>query len=74
MFKNKKGQTTLATTKKGQTTLEFILLVTAVIAALLVFLGPTGPFRERVNGTVDEVSNGMTDMAERISTSRPLAD
>ncbi len=58
-------------TKKGQTTLEFILLVTAVIAALLVFLGPVGPFRNRVSNTVDQVSNGMTRFADRITNSYP---
>ena len=63
MFKN----------KKGQTTLEYILVVTAVIVGLLLFLGPTGLFRTRVQNTVDSVSNGMENMAGRISISRPLS-
>ena len=59
--------------KKGQSTLEYIILVTAVIAIILIFLGPSGIFRARLNQTLDEVSNGMTNMSSRISTSRPLA-
>ena len=59
--------------RKGQSTLEYIILVTAVIAVVIVFLGPGSPFRNRVNQALDEVSNRMTDMSNRISASRPLA-
>ena len=63
MFKN----------KKGQSTLEYIILVTAVVAIILVFLGPTGIFRSRLNATLDTASNGMIDMGNRLQSSRPLS-
>ena len=57
--------------RRGQTTLEYIILVAAVIAALLVFL--SGAFRTTLNGTVQNVANDMGVMGTRITQSRPLA-
>lgn len=51
--------------KKGQSTLEYIILVTAVVAVLLVFLGPTGIFRSTYNSTLQSVTGEMTAMANR---------
>ena len=60
--------------QKGQSTLEYIVLVTGVIAVLLIFLNPTsGPFSTAFNETLTFGTNGMTDMANRLGTSRPLA-
>ena len=59
--------------KRGQSTLEYIILVTAVVAVLLVFLGPTGVFKGAFGNTLSTGTNGMTDMANRLSTSRVLA-
>ena len=56
---------------KGQSTLEYIILVTAVVAVLLVFLGPSGIFRTTYNTTLDQVTNSMTSMSNRIAGSRP---
>ena len=57
--------------KKGQSTLEYILLVTAVILVLLWFLTGSGsPFRERYNDTLDAATNGMLNMAQRLGGSR----
>lgn len=65
-FKNKK--------KKGQSTLEYIILVTGVIAILIVFLNPNGGiFNTAFNATLASGTNGMTDMANRLATSRPTA-
>lgn len=64
----------LKTKKRGQSTLEYIVLVTAVIAALILFLGPTGIFRKTLNGTVGKVANDMDNMADRIVASRPLSN
>ena len=61
--------------KKGQSTLEYIILVAAVIAALLVFFtgGGSGGFATRIQQTMNGVSDGMLNMSSRISLSRPLA-
>jgi len=59
--------------KKGQSTVEYILLVAAVLAALIIFLRPGGVFSTAFNDTVSTGTNGMTDMANRLATSRPPA-
>ena len=59
--------------KKGQSTLEYIVLVTAVVAALLVFLGPSGIFQSRLGNTLNITSNSMENMAGRFAASRPLS-
>ncbi len=64
MFKN------LNRRKKGQSTLEYIILVTGVVAILIIFLGPNGPFQAAYNKTMTFGSNGMDDMANRLSRSR----
>ena len=63
MLKNKK--------KKGQSTLEYLVLVTAVIAVLLIFTN--GIFKTRVTATLDSATNAMTNMAGRLATSQPLS-
>lgn len=67
MLKDKKKK------KKGQSTLEYIVLVTAVVAVILVFMKPGGIFQSRVNATLDTVTNTMTNMAGRLSTAQPLS-
>lgn len=58
--------------KKGQSTLEYIILVTGVIAILIIFLNPSsGVFNTAFNQTLQTGTNGMTDMANRLATSRP---
>ena len=53
----------MITTKKAQTTFEYIILVAAVIFVLFIFLSRTGPFRNSVekvmNKTVDQMLNNM---------------
>jgi hypothetical protein len=57
--------------KKGQSTIEYIVLVTGVIAILIVFLNPTsGVFNTAFNQTLKQGTNGMQDMANRLATSR----
>jgi hypothetical protein len=57
--------------KKGQSTLEYIILVTGVIAILIIFLNPTnGIFNTAFNQTLRTGTNGMIDMANRLQTSR----
>ena len=58
--------------KKGQSTLEYIILVTGVIAILIVFLNPkTGIFNTAFNKTLATGTSGMTNMANRLAISRP---
>ena len=60
--------------KKGQSTLEYIILVAGVIAILIVFLNPTsGVFTKAFNTTLQHGTNGMQNMADRLSSSRPLS-
>lgn len=59
--------------KKGQSTVEYIILVAAILAALIVFLAPGGIFSNAVNSTFVSGTNGMEDMANRLATSRPVA-
>lgn len=54
---------------KGQSTVEYIILVAAVIGALIVFLPST--FQKAYNATLNSATNGMEDMAGRLATSRP---
>jgi len=61
--------------KKGQSTLEFILLVTAVVVILLAFLtGPNSLFQQKYNDTLKAATNGMVNMAERLGGSRYKAE
>lgn len=59
--------------KSGQSTVEYIILVAAILAALIVFLGNGGPFQSAFNKTLHEGTNGMTNMAGRLSASHPLS-
>ena len=56
--------------KKGQSTLEYIILVAGVIAIIVVFAGPNGLFSQSLNRTLQQGTNGMEDMANRLRTSR----
>lgn len=57
--------------KKGQSTVEYIILVAAVIAALLLFL--PGAFTTAYNTTLADSTNAMTNMSGRLGMSRPLS-
>ena len=59
--------------KKGQSTVEYIILVAAIIGALIIFLRPDGVFQNAYNETLSTGTNGMVNMAERLRNSRPLA-
>ena len=58
--------------KKGQSTVEYIILVAGVIAILIVFVGSSSsPFRAALNRTYLAATNGMENMANRLANSRP---
>ena len=57
--------------KLGQSTVEYILLFTAVVGILIAFLiGPASPFQRKVNETLSAGTEGMQDMAKRLKRSR----
>ncbi|MCB9747078.1 MAG: class III signal peptide-containing protein [Candidatus Omnitrophica bacterium] len=56
--------------KAGQSTVEYIILVAAILAALIVFLKPGGIFQTRFNNAIVTGANDMVGMANRLSTSR----
>ena len=53
--------------KKAQSTVEYILLVAAVIAVAIIFLGPGGLFQSRLNTTLNQVSGSMLNVAARVT-------
>ena len=55
--------------KKGQSTLEYIILVTGVLVVLIVFLKPGGVFNTAFNATLTTGTNGMSNIAGRLQQS-----
>jgi hypothetical protein len=57
--------------RKAQSTLEYIILIAAVIAVMLIFLaGESSPFRTALNSTMGDATNSMVDMSGRLGGSR----
>jgi len=51
-------------TQKAQSTVEYILLITAVIAVIIVFTNPVnGLFTNRVNQVFNETTQDMLNVA-----------
>jgi uncharacterized protein (UPF0333 family) len=56
--------------KKGQSTLEYIILVTAVIVVIISFLvAPTSPFKAQLNSTINSTTDMVRTMTSRLSNS-----
>ncbi len=67
--KKKKGPgLAKANGRDGQSTVEYIILVAAIIGALIVFLPRT--FKTAFEATLNSGTCGMVNMADRLSTSR----
>jgi uncharacterized protein (UPF0333 family) len=74
MFSLFLGGENMLRNNKGQSTLEYIILVAGVIAIIILFVGnSSSPFRTALNNTYTQATNGMEDMANRLRGSRPLA-
>ena len=71
MLRKQKMTKRAASKAKGQSTVEYIILVAAIIAAVLVFL--PGGFRTAFENALTSGTNGMENMAGRLQASRPLA-
>ncbi len=53
---------------RGQSTLEYIILMTAVVVAIIAFVVSSGsPFRNALNDTLKSGTTTMVDMANRIN-------
>ena len=54
----------------GQSTVEYIVLVTAVLAVAIAFMTNSGgPFQSRLNTTLGTVTDQMSNMADRLTPS-----
>ncbi len=54
--------------KRAQSTVEYVILVAIVISVILAFTN--GVFKTAFNSTLQQATNGMEDMANRLRTSR----
>jgi len=52
--------------QKGQSIVEYILMIAGVIIILLIFLGRGGFFQQSYNGVIDLQGNDMSIMADDI--------
>jgi uncharacterized protein (UPF0333 family) len=52
---------------KGQSTIEYILLAAAVIAVLVIFLRPNGPFASSYNSALSDSAESMNSMTGRLT-------
>ncbi len=55
--------------KKGQSTVEYIVLVAAVLGVILVFLGPSGVFQKAFNSILGTGTGSMLNLSNRLSES-----
>ena len=53
MFKGLKSKTVCRENPRGQAIIEYILLVTAVLILMIVFLGKNSPFKSKVEGALN---------------------
>ena len=72
MFINRKYRVVKSNT--GQSTVEYIILVTAVIAVIIFFvLSPASPFRSKLGNTLETGTNGMLNKAQTLEASHSTA-
>ena len=56
--------------KRGQSTIEYIILVTAVIVIILLFMmSGNSPFKRAMNETLNSITDEMTNMSDRFQGS-----
>lgn len=56
--------------RKGQSTVEYIILVAAILAALIIFLRPNGVFQNAFTQSLNTGTQGMTEIANSLKNSR----
>ena len=70
MFRNRKLKTNSACLagRQGQSTVEYIILVGAVIAAILIFMNSSdSPFKTKIKNVYSNMTTTMTDSASSLS-------
>lgn len=57
--------------RRGQSTLEYIILITAIIAVAIIFLRPQsgGALYDTVNHSYSEVSGGINTLTTNLTSS-----
>jgi len=57
--------------KRGQSTVEYILLMTAVVAVIIGFVATQnkGGFQDKMNQTINTATDQMTNLATRLQDS-----
>jgi len=53
--------------KAGQSTVEYLVLISAVVAVLIIFLGQGGIFQQRLEGTITSGTDAMETVAARVA-------
>ena len=57
--------------KKGQSTVEYVLLVTAVVAVAIAFLAsPSSMFKQQLNSSLNSVVSDMNSLAGSLADSQ----
>lgn len=60
----------MASKIKGQSTLEYVILVTAVIVVIIALLmGNNSPFKNTLNSTLETTVNQLNVMGNRLTSS-----
>jgi hypothetical protein len=60
--------------KSGQSTVEYIVLVTAVVGCIILFMnGKDSVFQQKVNQTLDQATEGMVNKAGALEGSHTAA-
>jgi uncharacterized protein (UPF0333 family) len=55
--------------KRGQSTLEYIILMTAVVVVIIAFvISPNSPFKTAMNTTLNSGTQMMMSMGNQINT------
>ncbi len=58
--------------EKGQSTVEYLVLVGIVIGVVIVFLASgNSPFKTALNSVLNSATNSMINMADRLAASYP---
>lgn len=56
--------------RRAQSTLEYLILISGVLAVLIIFLKPSGGvFTDAFNKTLGDLTNGMTKVANKLVNS-----